>query len=663
MAISIGRFETAALRARSVQLDLVVDGDQARMTARATRVSWRGGIPVRSLACACDRGYLSAVEIACRDGHLEIRDPALGSVRAAVDGRLAGDGFQARLVLAGAGGAGPADALSASLAGRAGGWHARVDARGLDLAWLAQAVAHAGVTLPVEDVTGRADLAGALNGDGGELTARFERLGFQGANVGEELAGSLSATVGRAHDTVSFSVAAELRAGLAYVEPGFTLRGLRPGFTLEVPARPLSLRSAGHWYPVSGRVDLNLHYVHPGVADVEAQLQTGGGADAATGSATVTVKDTDAARLYGTYLKPMLLGTTWDELDIAGAVGGTAQLRAGVLRSLALELQDVHLYDGRDRFHVAGLDGSVVLNPGEASESSALSWSAAGLYRIALGGGRVAFTSQRGEIVLQDWTAVPVLDGELAIDRFSIDVGEGKGFQLQLAGRLREVSMQELTTALGWHVMQGRVSGAIDGLHYRNGAFELDGELAISVFDGRVRVRNLALDDLFELVPRLHADIDIERLDLEQLTDTFSFGTITGRLSGYVHELELQAWQPVHFDAELATPADDTTRHRISQRAVDNLGAIGGGSGGAVSRGLLRFFKEYSYDRLGISCRLYNGYCQLGGVEDTEGGFHILTRGGLLPPWIDVKGSGRSIAWRVLVDGLQTIGRGEVIIQ
>jgi hypothetical protein len=111
----------------------------------------------------------------------------------------------------------------------------------------------------------------------------------------------------------------------------------------------------------------------------------------------------------------------------------------------------------------------------------------------------------------------------------------------------------------------------------------------------------------------------------------------------------------VYFEAELATPEDDRTRHRISQRAVDNLGLIGGGASAALSGGLLRYFQEYSYGRLGIRCRLYNGVCELGGVKETPDGFLLLTRGGVLPPWIEVKGAGRSIGWQDLVQGLKRI--------
>jgi len=49
----------------------------------------------------------------------------------------------------------------------------------------------------------------------------------------------------------------------------------------------------------------------------------------------------------------------------------------------------------------------------------------------------------------------------------------------------------------------------------------------------------------------------------------------------------------------------------------------------------------------------------MGGVGDAaDGSFSILTRGGILPPWIGIKGSGRRIKWQTLVDGIKQISEG-----
>jgi hypothetical protein len=208
--------------------------------------------------------------------------------------------------------------------------------------------------------------------------------------------------------------------------------------------------------------------------------------------------------------------------------------------------------------------------------------------------------------------------------------------------------------------LSGKLSGEIPRLTYASNRLVMDGDLKVNVFDGGIVIRDLEIDKMFSTVPVLSANIAIDQLNLEELTRTFSFGNITGRLDGKIDALVLQAWQPIQFDAAFYTPIEDDTPHRISRQAVDNLGRLGAGTGSALSQGWLSMIPSYSYGRLGIGCELLNGHCVMSGVKsDADGSFYILTRGGILPPWIDVKGSGRRIKWQTLVDGIEQISHGE----
>ena len=341
---------------------------------------------------------------------------------------------------------------------------------------------------------------------------------------------------------------------------------------------------------------------------------------------------------------------------------GRLRLQGTGIKELAVEFDDVHIDDEDQRFSLSALSGQMELTSDVQSVASQLTWEGASIYRIDLGGGKVGFSSQEGQITLTDWTDVAVLDGALRIDSFSIEGLATLDAAVTIGGELTPISLSTLTQALGWPLMNGKVFGSIPRISYRDGSLKLTGDLSVGVFDGTIIVRNLQVEGLFGLIPRLYVDVDVERIDLEQLTSTFSFGRISGRLGGHIHKLELDAWQPVYFEAAFATPETDDAPHRISQQAVNNLGVLGGG-GAALSGGLLSFFKEYSYDRLGISCRLYNGFCELGGVAETADGFYLLTAGGLRPPWINVKGAGRSIGWQTLMAGLRRIARGQIVFE
>ena len=214
--------------------------------------------------------------------------------------------------------------------------------------------------------------------------------------------------------------------------------------------------------------------------------------------------------------------------------------------------------------------------------------------------------------------------------------------------------MQAFSTAMGWPEMHGKLSGMIPDVSYAEGELRVGGMLLIRAFDGAITVRDLRVARLFDVAPSLRADIKLDNLDLDPLTRTFEFGNIQGRFSGQVDNLQLIDWRPVAFDAKFATPADDKSRHRISQRAVESISKIGGGGiGGAVSRGFLRVFDEFSYDRIGISCTLRNGVCTMDGVAPAQQGYYLVKGGGL--PRIDIIGYAHRVDWDTLLERIGSV--------
>jgi hypothetical protein len=211
--------------------------------------------------------------------------------------------------------------------------------------------------------------------------------------------------------------------------------------------------------------------------------------------------------------------------------------------------------------------------------------------------------------------------------------------------------MRQLSLALGWPEFAGMLSGVIPAVRYDDGSLSVGGVLLMRVFDGMITLQDVHLERPFGVIPRLQLDARFADIDLEALTGTFSFGRIEGRLEGRIDDLEMESWRPVAFDAAFATPAGDKSRHRISQRAVDNISSIGGGGvGGVLSRSALRFFEDFPYAKLGIRCRLENGICDMGGVAPApDVGGYYLVKGRLLPPRLDVIGYADRVDWETLL--------------
>jgi hypothetical protein len=350
-----------------------------------------------------------------------------------------------------------------------------------------------------------------------------------------------------------------------------------------------------------------------------------------------------------------LFGTLLADLDTSGQLSGTIAWQQGKLSHLSLEPHDLTVDDRMGRFALEAMNGHIRWSDATTPERSELEWAGGSVYRVALGASRFAFDSGRDFVHLAEPLELPVLDGALGIDDFQLEFAADAPLRWQVNGLLEPVSLSQLSLALGWPELAGKLSGVIPSVRYDNGRLVVGGILLIRVFDGEVTLRNLTLEQPFGLVPRLRVDARIDNIDLETLTRTFSFGKIEGRLNGRVEGLDMESWRPVAFDAEFATPEDDDSRHRISQKAVDNISSIGGGGvGGAVSRSFLRFFEDFPYDRLGIRCRLENGICDMGGVAPAKEGYYLV-KGRFIPPRLDVIGFADRVDWDTLIAQIMAV--------
>jgi len=215
---------------------------------------------------------------------------------------------------------------------------------------------------------------------------------------------------------------------------------------------------------------------------------------------------------------------------------------------------------------------------------------------------------------------------------------------------------------LDWPPFSGKVSGEIPGVSLDDDVLSVDGEIRLDVFDGRISLQNLSLERAFGVLPGLAADMQITNLDLEQLTQTFSFGRIAGRLDGHVNELRMLDWKPVAFDAWLGTPSGQGGSRDISRQAVNRLTTLGGGSATtALTSPVMRLFNSFSYKRLGLGCRLQNNTCQLRGLSEDEASVLLLEGAGV--PKITIRAYNRNIDWPQMVSNLLAVSAdGEVRI-
>ncbi len=365
-----------------------------------------------------------------------------------------------------------------------------------------------------------------------------------------------------------------------------------------------------------------------------------------------------AYRLYGF---PFLEGSNWEAIDVkTGQARGLLSVRQDAPEQGYLYLDRVTVSDGEHRVGVKQLNAHLQWQGTfkdhlDLFPTSRVSWDAGHIYAIPVGKADLFLRLTGDDIRLLQPAHIPILDGKLLLDRFEL-LDAVSTPKIQLAGKIQAISLELLTRVLGFPPLAGTLSGDIPGVrhaHYTP-TLQLDGKITVKVFDGTVTIENLVITDLFGVLPRLQSDISFHGLDLELITHHFSFGRITGRVEGYIKSLYLENWRPVSFDAWIGTPTNDTSKHRISQQAIENLTDLGGGGAtGLLSRTFLRFFEEFNYDRIGLGLKLANNVCTLRGVAPAPNGYYIVTGAGL--PRIDVIGYNRRIDWPTLLKRLARI--------
>ncbi len=374
--------------------------------------------------------------------------------------------------------------------------------------------------------------------------------------------------------------------------------------------------------------------------------------------------DLDFPGAYQRYVEPFAGQWTLNGLGLTGSISWSGDWIDGSFESGQFEISDLTIVDKmRGRFAVTGLDAS--LRPGDHDFNSRLSWRGLLLGPINLGAGEMALDSEPGKLAISEPLELQVLGGSHVFHELGIvfpgSIGTlGEELDIMLQAEMQGLDMEQLTAALDWPGFSGNINGEIPGVSLKEGVLTVNGEIVVEVFGGRVSIGDLSIERLFGVLPSLAANVDVYDLDLEKLTQTFSFGQISGRLDGYIHDLRLLDWKPVAFDAWLGTPARQEKSSGISRQAVNHLTEIGGGNATAALTGpIMKMFNNFSYRRLGLGCRLHNNICDVRGISEDDVSVLIMEGAGL--PKIMIRAFNRSLDWPQLVAGLVAVSGDEPI--
>ena len=426
----------------------------------------------------------------------------------------------------------------------------------------------------------------------------------------------------------------------------------------EVFWQPFYFANGGHQFIANGKLtDDAVTFEHAklqlktvGDLDFSGQIRL---SDYKLVSFNADLPSLDLSTAYPLLFKPLLEKTAFNNAEMDGKVALKIDIKNAEIKSFDMRLNDVDIADNNQKFAFYKINASIPWSYDEPKNIS-LGYESGELLNLPLGKTNLKAEVNRFSLTTPN-IRLPILDGALNLSDISA-ARLGEQWYWHLRAKLEPISMADFSSSLKLPRMQGQASAEIPLVTYANGMLTTDGSIGLNIFHGTATVTELRMQDPLSNTPKLNANIELRNLDLGDLTRTFSFGTIEGKLDGDIKDLEMQNWKAVKFDGMVKNSPGNYPK-KISQRAVENISALGGaGAAAAVQRSVLRFFEQFNYSKLGLSCKLRNDVCQMGGIESTAQGYIIVKGSGI--PAITVMGYNQTVGWADLLGRIKRVTDG-----
>lgn len=644
----------------SARLDLLTDEKtRVTLTARGATLPEPLG-RITDLALLCERPVVAEPRFGCEAGRFTARGGPTGAVDMQVKAEMRSDTGVTTFSGKGLAVAGGQVSLDGSLDER--GYQVKATSGALKLSALRKFLTP-WLALPA-DVTGDGDvrLEGTLADRGAglvaDLAARLDAVDLTNEAstiVTDKMAANARLRMEPRGNDSYLVVEMRGRSGQVLVNPVYFDFGANP---LEMELRGLL---AGDLLTVD-----SLHLKQAKLLDMSGRGRVNLAGEIPSLSGDFKLNHVEFPAAFASYVAIPLATSLIGDARTSGSLSGEISIADNAPTALRVKPEKLSMSANKGSLHLVGIGGEIFWSPvgGADAQISRLTWEEGGAYGLSGGATSIEFVAYGANFALTQPTKLPVFDGAIAIDNFAMGNLGATDMEVSFKGAVEPISMPLLAKAFGWPEFAGTLAASIPGVRLKNNELTFDGNVESQVFGGRITGSNIRLQDPLGNFPLFFADVRARDLDLELVTRTFEVGTITGKLEADVLGLQLFAWTPQAFDARLATPRGDKSRHRISAKAVSSLSNVGGGGGGvvqALQSGVLKFFDDYSYEKLGIRCRLVGDVCEMSGIEPAPNGYYIVKGSGL--PRIDIVGSQGRVNWNSLMSSIATADFGGTTVQ
>jgi hypothetical protein len=228
-----------------------------------------------------------------------------------------------------------------------------------------------------------------------------------------------------------------------------------------------------------------------------------------------------------------------------------------------------------------------------------------------------------------------------------------------LSVETKDLQLQKLTEAFGWYRFGGTLSGSIPKMELTDDVLRSQGQIQIEVFGGRVQIYKMEIENPFSSLPAIKLDARFQNINLEQASETFEFGRISGILEGTISDLVITNGQPAQLRADVHTVERPGSSQWISVEALNKITVLSSGEDGSlVYGGIAGLFDNFRYSKMGFKASLQNDKLTLRGIESRDGK-EFLVVGSLLPPTVNVISHTQQIGFRDLLKRLEQIRQSD----
>jgi hypothetical protein len=355
-----------------------------------------------------------------------------------------------------------------------------------------------------------------------------------------------------------------------------------------------------------------------------------------------------------------------DKLSMGGQIAFQLHARGNWDRLITegrMTLQGGELRRGANEWEIGPLALTLPFQVSYPEKSNSVNRTPSGI--LSIGGGRFgsrtfepitsAISLYNNTLIFQQPVRLVIFGGTVEITNLAWRDVVNDPKAMSFALDLRLLQLQELTDALGWPRFSGTLSGTIPQIRSTGDTLRSEGQVHADLFGGQLQIDQMEIENLFSTVPSLKLTARFQNIRLEQVSDTFAFGKISGILEGAVDDLVITEGQPARFQAQVETVERPESSQWISVEALNKITILSSGQDSNVLYGgLAGLFDNFRYSKMGFRASLRNDKLTLRGVESRDGK-EFLVVGTLLPPTVNIISHTQEIGFSELLRRLERI--------